>query len=168
MPTELEEQKAYYNKKDSQIAQYQTIEFTADDIESVRLVANQPFDKQFYVDGSIYTFRGVSMTMPAVTNQDSSTNSQGTVNFGRVANELYPILRGRDPLQSHNPIKAIVRNYKDGQQTPIYQRTLYVPKDGIGFNQDSVSIKLSIDNAAKISIPTLFYDPDIFVGLKQL
>lgn len=166
MPTDAE--KEFYNKKDSRIAQYQTIEFTAADIDSVRLVANQPFDKQFVVDGVSYVFRGVSMSLPAVTSQESSTNTQGTVNFGRIANELYPILRNRDPLLSHNPIKAIIRNYKEGQVTPLYTRTLYVPKDGIAFNQDSVSIRLAIDNAAKISIPTLFFDPDVWIGLKLI
>lgn len=164
----LSDQVEYYNKKNSAEAQYLTIEFFADDIEPIRLVANQTFDKQFYVDGQLKTFKGVSMSLPAVTNQESLSSKAGTVNFGRIANELIPILKGRDPLDSLNPIFATQRNYIESKPEPIYTRTTNVASNGISMDKDNVSIKLAVDNPAKISLPVKFYDPSVFIGLSLL
>ena len=157
----LSEQVEYYNRKPSDVAQYDTVTFEADDIPTIRLVANQPFDKTF--QGQVY--RGVKMSVPSVAEQTSETSKQGTLVFGRIGNELIPVLRNRDPLQSSNPIKATLRLYKEGVTEPIYQRVAYVPNDGISYDADSVNIKLAMDNPSKLSIPSLSYDPTVWRGL---
>lgn len=161
----LSEQVEFYNKKPRDIIQYNTVEFSADDLDTVRLVANQHFNKQFYVDGILQTFTAVSMKMPNVSNQNSDTSTQSTLYFGRISNVLLPILRERDPLLSHNPITATMRMYRSDQDDPIYTLSAYIPKDGITYDGDNVNIKLSADNPSRLGLPTLFYDPAIWTGL---
>ena len=60
----------------------------------------------------------------------------------------------------------LLRQYEENIVLPIYERRLYVDKNGISINADSVNVRLSVDNPAKLTNEQAFYDPDLWVGLR--
>ena len=89
--------------------------------------------------------------------------------FGRIGSDVRQKLLMITPLGAINsPIQVKLRQYEDGVVAPIYERRLYVNKNGININADSVSIQLSVNNPAKLTNEGAFYDPDVWTGLRTL
>lgn len=168
-PTYSQLQREYWVKRPANVLQFFTAEFFHPDFGFIRLVQDQFSDKVFDVDGTPETFQATSMNIPQVTNQSTDTTRAGTISFGRIGSNVRQKLLLITPLGAINsPIQVKIRQYEDGVVSPIYERRLYVNKNGITINADSVSIQLSVNNPAKITNEGAFYDPSIWTGLRTL
>ena len=109
------------------------------------------------------------MEIPQITNQSSDTTQATGLTFGRIGVEVRNKLLEITPQGSiSNPITTTLRQYEQvGEATPVnvYERRLYVNKNGVTIGIDSVNVQLAIDNPAKTTNQTAFYDPAIWVGL---
>ncbi len=168
-PTYSQSQREYWSKRPANVLQFFTVEFFHPDFGFIRLVQNQFSDKVFDVDGSPETFQAVAMQVPQVTNQSTDTTKAGTIRFGRIGTQVREALLMITPLGAIDfSIQVKLRQYEDGITEPIYERRLYVNKNGVNINADSVSVQLSVDNPAKLSNETAFYDPSIWTGLQTI
>lgn len=168
-PTFSEKQREYWVKRPANIIQFMTVEFQHPDFGFVRLVANQFSSKQFDVDGTLETFDAVSMEVPKVTNQSSDSTRAGTIIFGRIGLAFRKKLLTISPLGSiKDPIIVKLRQYQEDVTLPVYERRLYVAKDGISIDSQNVNVRLSVDNPAKLTQESQFYDPATWIGLKSI
>lgn len=166
-PTFSQLQREYWIKRPADLLQFMTVEFEHPDFGFIRLVANQFSDKIFDVDGTPETFQAVSMQVPKVTNQESDTTKAGTVTFGRIGLQFRKTLLQITPLGAiTSPITVRLRQYQDGVTAPVYDRRLYVAKDGITISSENVSVRLSVDNPAVLTQEQQFYDPFVWPGLQ--
>jgi len=161
------EEAEYLNMRPANVIVYNTAEFYHPDFGHVYLVQDQIFDKQLTVDGVPKTFQATQMKVPDVTAQSTDTTEAGNVNFGNVGLYFREKLAQITPLGAIKyPIECKIRKHKN--DSVIYERSLYVANDGITIDPDNVSVKLSVDNPAKLTTTALFYDPALFVGLQDL
>lgn len=168
-PTFSQKQREYWVKRPADLLQFMTVEFQHPDFGFVRLVANQFTDKQFDVNGVLETFTAVSMEVPKVTNQSTDSTQAGTVVFGRIGIEFRRKLLQITPLGAiKNPITVKLRQHQEGVTLPTYERRLYVAKNGIAIGSENVNVKLSVDNPAKLTQESQFYDPAVWTGLKSI
>jgi len=166
-PTFSQLQREYWVKRPSDLLQFMTVEFEHPDFGFIRLVANQFSDKIFDVNGTPETFQAVSMQVPKVTNQESDTTKAGTVTFGRIGLQFRKTLLQITPLGAiTSPITVRLRQYQDGVTTAVYDRRLYVAKDGITITSENVSVRLSVSNPAILTQEAAFYDPEVWPGLQ--
>ena len=169
MTTYSQQQREYWHKRPANIIKYMTVEFYHPDFGYIRLVANQFNDKVFDVNGGDETFTAVSMEIPQVTNQSTNTNRAAALTFGRIGIEVRNKLLEITPVGAiSNPISVTIRQYEQvDEDTPvnIYERSLYVSKNGITIGIDTVTVELSVDNPAKLTNQTAFYDPAVWIGL---
>lgn len=146
------------------VLKFGTVEFSHPDFGFIRLVGDVAISRELDVNGTLETFQGVAMEMPGVTNQTTDTTQAGTIVFGRIGTDIRRKLMEITPLGAIRfPITTILRQYQNGVN--IYERKLYVNKDGVSINADTVNIRLSVDNPAKLSNETAFYNPDVWIGL---
>jgi len=162
-----QEQREYLHKRPANVTQYETVEFKHDDFGSVFLVAGQVLTKYFKVDGIDTAFTPVNMTIPADTNQKTDTSNAGIIRFARVGMQFRSKLKAITPSGSLKPITATIRVYQTNIDNPVYERQLFVAGNGISIDEDAVTVKLSFDNPAKITKQKYFYDPTVFIGLKN-
>jgi len=168
-PTFSQLQRNYWVKRPADLLQFMTVEFQHPDFGFIRLVADQFSNKQFDVDGTLETFTAAAMVTPKVTNQMTDTTRAGTVTFGRIGLKFRQTLLKITPLGAiSSPITVKIRQYQDGVTTPVYERRLFVAKDGISIGSDSVSVRLSVSNPAILTQESAFYDPAVWPGLKSL
>jgi len=170
-PFYSDQQREYWVKRpgDIKLFQFWTVEFQHPDFGFVRLVENQFVDKQFDVDGTLETFTAVSMQVPKVTNQETDTTKAGTIIFGRIGIQFRRKLFMITPLGAiTSPITVKLRQYQKNLVSPIYERRLYVAKDGISITAENVNVRLSVDNPAKLTQESQFYDPSIWIGLRAI
>ena len=140
-PTYSELQREYWHKRPANVLKFFTVEFHHPDFGYTRLVQNQYIDKVFDVDGSLETFQATVMDIPPVTNQSTDTTKAGTINFGRIGAQVRKKLSLITPIGAINyPIQAKIRQYEEGVTSPIYERRLFVNKNGININADNVSV----------------------------
>jgi hypothetical protein len=166
-PTFSQLQREYWVTRPSALVQFMTVEFEHPDFGFIRLVSNQFSDKIFDVDGTPETFQAVSMQVPKVTNQETDTTKAGTVTFGRIGLQFRKTLLQITPLGAiTSPITVRLRQYQSGVTAPVYERRLYVAKDGITITSENVSVRLSVDNPAILTQEQKFYDPDQWLGLQ--
>lgn len=166
MATYSQAQREYWAKRPANAIKYMTVEFSHPDFGFIRLVANQFSDKQFNVDGTMQTFQAVSMEVPEVTNQSVDDTRAGAIIFGRIGVEVRKKLMQITPLRSMtNPITVKLRQYEDGAN--IYERRLYVARDGISISRDNVNVRLSVDNPTKLSNEQAFYNVETWIGLAE-
>lgn len=166
-PLYSQQQREYWVKRPGNIIQLETVEFEHPDFGFIRLVANKFSDKQLSVNGFLETFTAVAMEVPKVTNQETDTTKAGSIIFGRIGIQFRKKLMQITPLGSiKDPITARIRQYQVGIVEPIYERRYYVGKDGISIDAESVNVRLSVDNPAKLTTEDLFYNPSVFFGLK--
>lgn len=164
--TYSESQRKYWAQRPAAVVKYSTVEFSHSDFGFVRLVANQFSDKVFDIDGTPETFQAVSMEVPQVTNQSTDSTEAGSISFGRIGTDVRKKLFEISPLGAiSEPIVVKLRQYESGLN--IYERKLYVNKDGISINADAVSVRLSVDNPARLSNEQAFYDPATWIGLSR-
>jgi len=164
-----ETQKEYWAKRPANVINYDCVVFYHPDFGYINLVGNQFVDKTFTLDGDPVTFQAVAMESPGITAQATDNTQAGTIVFGRIGLTVRQKLMQITPLGAIKyPITARLLNYQTGVSEPIYDRLLYVDKDGVLINNESVNIKLSIDNPAKLTKKDLFYDPAVFTGLAYL
>ncbi len=169
-PFYSEQQRQYWVKRPANKSnrQYWTVEFQHPDFGFVRLVRND-INKEFDVDGTIQEFTAVVMEVPKVTNQETDSTKAGTIIFGRIGVEFRKKLLMITPLGAiTSPITAKLRQYQKDLVLPVYERRLYVGKDGISMTDENVNIRLSIDNPAKLTQELQFYDPSMWVGLRAI
>lgn len=163
--TYSDSQRKYWTQKPAGVTKFMTVEFYHPDFGYIRLVANQFFNEFFDVDGSQEEFQAVSMEVPQVTNQSTDSTQAGSITFGRIGTSVRSSLMSITPLGAIKyPITTTLRQYESGVN--IYQRQLYVGREGISINADSVNVVLSVDNPAKLANEQLFYDPSVWVGLQ--
>jgi len=167
--TYSQKQREYWSKRPANVLQLFTVEFFHPDFGFIRLVQNQYTDKILDVDGTLETFQAVAMKVPPVTNQSTDSTRAGTIQFGRIGTQVRQALLKITPLGAINfPIQVKLRQYEDNVVAPIYERRLFVNKNGINISADSVSIQLSVDNPAKLSNEAAFYDPIVWTGLRTI
>ena len=158
-PTYSDNQRKYWTKRPANVLQYLTAEFYHPDFDYIRLVQNQYTDKTFDVDGTNEVFTATSMKIPVVTSQSTDTTQAGSILFGRIGSDVRQKLMMITPMGSINyPIQVTLRHYENGITAPIYERRLYADKNGIAIGADNVSVKLSVNNPAKV-LPTAKYFP---------
>ncbi len=168
-PTFSELQRNYWVRRPADLLQFMTAEFQHPDFGFIRLVQGQFSNKIFDVDGSPETFRAASMTLPKVTNQQTDSTRAGDITFGRIGFEFRKELMKITPLGAiTSPITVKLRQYQDGVTAPVYSRRLYVAKDGITITSESVSVRLSVDNPARLTEESSFYDPEQWRGLQSI
>lgn len=168
-PTYSQLQRDYWHKRPADVLQFFTVEFFHPDFGFIRLVQNQYTDKILDVDGTPQTFQAVAMQIPTVTNQSTDSTQAGSISFGRIGTQVRQKLLMITPLGSISfPIQVKIRQYEDGTAAAIYERRLYVNKNGITINADSVSVQLSVDNPAKLANELAFYDPSVWTGLQTI
>lgn len=166
-PTFSQLQREYWVRRPADLTQFMTVEFEHPDFGFIRLVANQFSDKVFDVDGTPETFQAVSMEVPKVTNQETDSTKAGTVTFGRIGLQFRKTLLQITPLGAiTSPITVRLSQYQDGVTAPVYNRRLYVAKDGITIGSESVSVRLSVSNPAILTQEAAFYDPEQWPGLQ--
>lgn len=168
-PTFSQLQREFWVKRPGNITQFMTVEFQHPDFGFIRLVAEQSISLKFDVDGTLETFNGVAMQVPKVTNQSTDSTRAGTIIFGRIGINFRKKLLEITPLGAiTDPITVMLRQYQENITLPVYQRRLYVAKDGISIGSDNVNVRLSVDNPAKLTQESQFYDPAIWIGLKAI
>lgn len=168
-PLYSQEQREYWVKRPGGIAKFMTVEFQHPDFGFVRLVANQFSNKLLSVDGVLEIFTAVAMEVPGVTNQETDTTKAGTIIFGRIGIQFRRKLMQITPLGAiKDPITVKLRQYQEDIVSPVYERRLYVAKDGISITAESVNVRLSVDNPAKLTQESQFYDPAVWIGLKSI
>jgi len=168
-PTFSQLQREYWVKRPADLLQFMTVEFEHPDFGFVRLIANQFSDKKLDVNGTLETFTATSMILPKVTNQETDTTKAGVITFGRIGIKFRQTLLMITPLGAiSDPITVKLRQYQDGGTTPVYERSLYVAKDGITIGSDNVSVKLSVSNPAILTQESAFYDPFLWPGLQSI
>jgi hypothetical protein len=168
-PTFSQLQREYWVKRPADVLQFFTVEFSHPDFGFVRLVQDQFSSKIFDVSGTPETFTGASMQLPMVTNQETDSTKAGTITFGRIGLQFRQTLLQITPLGAiTDPITVRLRQYQDGTTLPVYERRLYVARNGISIGSDNVSVKLTVDNPAILSEETQFYDPDQWPGLQSI
>lgn len=166
-PTYSQKQREYWNTRPADILQFFTVEFFHPDFGYVRLVQDQFSDKIFDVDGTPETFQAVAMKLPSVTNQSTDSTRAGVISFGRIGTQFRQKLFMITPFGAITyPIQVKIRQYEYGVTSAIYERRLYVNKNGITINADAVSVQLSVDNPAKLANEGAFYDPALWTGLR--
>ena len=94
------------------------------------------------------------------------TTKAGTIVFGRIGVNVRQALLSITPIGSLTPIEVTLKQYEDGITLPVYERRLYVDKNGISISADAVNVRLSVNNPAKLTQEDQFYDPAIFKGLQ--
>ena len=168
-PTFSQLQREFWVKRPADLLQFMTVEFQHPDFGFVRLVANQFSDKKLDVSGTLEAFTATSMILPKVTNQETDTTKAGAITFGRIGIKFRQTLLKITPLGAiSDPITVRLRQYQDGTVTPVYERRLYVAKDGITINSDNVSVRLSVSNPAILTQEDQFYDPAVWPGLQSI
>lgn len=168
-PTFSQKLRNYWVKRPADIVQFMTVEFQHPDFGFIRLVANQFSDRKFDVDGELEDFRAASMVLPKVTNQTTDSTKAGAITFGRIGLEFRRTLLKITPLGAiTSPITVKLRQYQEGTVAPVYERKLFVARDGISISSDNVSVKLSIDNPAVLSKEDQFYSPEQWPGLQSI
>jgi len=168
-PTFSQLQREYWVQRPADLLQFMTVEFSHPDFGFVRLVANQFTDRGFDVNGTPETFTATSMVLPKVTNQETDTTKAGTITFGRIGIRFRQELLKITPLGAISaPITVRLRQYQDGVTAPVYERRLYVAKDGITISSDNVAVRLSVDNPAVLTQESAFYDPAVWPGLQSI
>lgn len=168
-PTYSDSQREYWSKRPANVLQYLTAEFYHPDFGYIRLVQNQYTDKTFDVDGTGEVFTATSMEIPTVTSQSTDTTQAGSISFGRIGSDVRQKLMMITPMGSINyPIQVTLRHYENGITAPIYERRLYADKNGIAIGADNVTVKLSVNNPAKLTNEGSFYDPAVWTGLQSI
>ena len=164
MTTYSQSQREYWARRPADVLKFKVVVFFHPDFGFIRLVADQYSDK--ILEGENH--QAVPMKIPEVTNQTTDTTQAGTIIFGRIGVNIRQALRLITPLGALTPIEATIKQYEEGVTLPIYERRLYVDKNGISISADAVNIRLSIDNPAKLTQEAKFYDPAQFKGLQFL
>lgn len=165
MPAYSQQQREYWNTRPADIVKYNTVDFYHPDFGNIRLVADQLFNKVLNGDN----YQAVAMEFPQITNQTTDTTKAGTIQFGRIGTQVRQKLISITPLGGIKyPITATLRQFQEGVILPIYERRLFVDKNGISINADAVSVKLSVDNPSKLTNKTAFYSPTLWKGLQNL
>lgn len=165
MPIYSQQQREYWAKRPANSLKYDAVEFYHPDSGYKRLVADQLSSKT--LNGNSY--QAVSMEFPQITNQTTDTTKAGTIQFGRIGTQVREWLMQITPLGGITyPITATLRQFQEGVTLPIYERRLFVDKNGISINADNVTVKLSVDNPSKLTNKTAFYDPTLWKGLQNL
>ena len=168
-PTYSQSQREYWVTRPANVLQFNTVEFYHPDFGFIRLVEGQFSSKIFDVDGSPESFQAVAMQVPQVTNQSTDSTRAGTIQFGRIGTQVRLALMQITPLGAINySIQVKLRQYEDGVTAPIYERTLYVNKNGVNIGADTVSVQLSVNNPAKATNEAAFYNPTLWTGLKTI
>lgn len=165
MPTPLQAQ--FWMTREKKI-QYSTIQFINNQFGTISLVANQFTPKTFNVDGVMVEFQPVRADIPKQPTQADGT-SDARVIFGRIGLQVRQKLREIDPFNPDDRvIRAVIRTYNAGDTLPfqVYDN-LYVDEGGVLIDQDNVEVQLTTDNPMVLRA-NLFYDPDVFTGLKAL
>lgn len=164
MPTYSDTQLEYWAQRPADVIKYMTVEFSHPDFGFIRLVDNIAPTLQFDVNGQLETFQGVAMDVPEVTNQTTDETQAGTIVFGRIGTDVRMKLMEITPLGAIlYPITVKLRQYESGDN--IYERTLYVNREGISISADSVNVRLSVDNPSKLANEQAFYSIETWVGL---
>ncbi len=167
MPDYSTQQREYWVKRPEDVIQFDTVEFFHPDFGYIRLVANQFSDREFDVDGNLETFQAVAMEVPKVTNQSTDNTQQATLFFGRIGKQFRETLLQITPLGAVKfSIEVKLRQYQGGITAPIYERRLYVDKDGISIDSNNVNVRLSVNNPAKLTNEAAFYSPSKWLGLQ--
>lgn len=165
MPTYSQSQLEYWAMRPANVLKYDAVEFYHPDAGYKRLVANQFSDKTLNSD----IYQAVAMEFPQITNQTTDTTKAGTIQFGRIGTQVREWLMLITPVGGiKNPITVMLRQFEDGVTLPIYERRLFVDKNGIAINADNVTVKLSVDNPSKLTNKVAFYDPSLWKGLANL
>jgi hypothetical protein len=168
-PTYSQLQREYWSKRPADVLQFFTVEFFHPDFGFIRLVQDQFSDRILDVDGTPETFQAAAMEIPQVTNQSTDSTQAGSISFGRIGTQVRQKLLLITPLGAINfPIQVKIRQYQDGVTTAIYERRLFVNKNGITINADAVTVQLSVDNPAKLANEGAFYDPEVWTGLRSI
>ena len=162
MPTYSQSQREYWFKRPADVLKFMAVQFYHPDFNYIRLVANQYSDKIFEGD----SYQAVAMKVPEVTNQTTDTTKAGTIVFGRIGVNVRQALLSITPIGSLTPIEVTLKQYEDGITLPVYERRLYVDKNGISISADAVNVRLSVNNPAKLTQEDQFYDPSVFKGLQ--
>ena len=156
-------QRQYWAQRPANKIKYMTVSFYHPDFGYIRLVANQFTEKTF--DGNVY--QPVAMSLPEVTNQNSDETQAGDVVFGRIGQQVKEKLEMITPVGAIKyPIEVTLSQYEAG--VLIYTRLVYVASNGISIGSDNVSVKLSVDNIARLTNKKAFYDPIVWRGLRTL
>lgn len=162
-----DEQLAFFNTKPSNIAKFNTVEFSNIIAGQKRILAcgtNGPY-KDMVFEG--LTYQAVRCEIPDVTTQDTENNSVGQITFSRIGTETRQYLRLINAgivVPADAVIDVTIRIYQEGITNPIYERKVYVGQNGISIDQENVTVSLQVDNPSKITyIP--FYSPDVYTGL---
>ena len=168
-PTYSQSQREYWVKRPANVLLFNTVEFFHPDFGFIRLVEGQYSDKSFDVDGTPELFQAVTMEVPQVTNQRTDSPHAGSIKFGRIGSQIRQKLLMITPLGSiNNSIQVKLRQYEDGVTAPIYERRLFVNKNGVNIGAETVRVQLSVNNPAKLSNEGAFYNPAIWTGLRTL
>lgn len=166
------EQLQRFNQRPANTPKYNTIQFYNAIAGYKRILvagSNGPyFDKDFMVSGQMETFQAVSCEIPDVTSQDTDSNNVGSIRFGRIGTDVVEYLQAIDSgvlIPSDTVIEVRLALYEGESTTPMFERIVYVGKDGVSIGSQSVSINLQVDNPAKIQyVP--FYNTDDYIGLE--
>lgn len=161
-----QEELEYKHKRPANVTEYGAVVFSHPAIDSIYLVAGQINSKTFLVDGSPVEFTPVSMQLPESQNQNSKINDAGSIQFSRIGMEFRQKMRLITRYTGIEKLTATVLVYSAENTAPIRSNELLVPKGGIAMNEESVTVKLTLDNPAMITKRERVYDPEIFIGLQ--
>jgi len=159
------EQLEYLQKRPADTVFYETVTFEHPAIDTIRLVANQTRTYSFLLNSAALSFKPVSMTVPTSENQNSKVDDAGAIVFGRIGMAFRKEMRKITRYTGFEKLTATIAIYSAENTEPVRLTELLVPKSGISINEESVSVKLTLDNPAMITKKERSYIPEIFVGL---
>ncbi len=161
--TYSQQQREYWAKRPANVIKYMTVTFYHPDFDYIRLVANQYATKTF--DGDDY--QPVSMQLPEVTNQSSDQTDLGNIVFGKGGVQVKEKIEMITPLGGiKHPITVTLRQYEGTGK--IFEKTVLVAANGLTIGSDNVSVRLSVDNIARLTNKRAFYEPAMWKGLQSL
>lgn len=155
----------YLQKRPSEVIDYQCVQFSHPSFGDVYLVADQFFPKSFVINNVSIEHQPVSMRLPPTTDQVSDSTRASSLQFGRIGMDFRSKLRQMTSSNIFTPITVTLRIYQS--DALVYERSLEVANKGISLNEESVTVKLTVPNYAKVTKKDRIYDPAIFIGLQN-
>lgn len=159
------QRREYLNRAPADEVAYETVQFSHPDFGDIYLVANQFTPKSFNVDGNSVEFMPVSMSLPQTTNQTTDVNNAGAIQFGRLGPEFRQKLKLITPRNKFKPIDVTIRIFSESTSVVTYERKLFVARNGISMNEEGVTVRLTLDNPARITRKRYSYTPENTPGL---
>jgi hypothetical protein len=162
----MSEIKEFFAKQESGRAVYTAVIIYHPAFGEFRLVKDYIGDITFNVDGVNKVFMGAMVQVPEESILSSDDVDKGKLSFDRVGYDVMSEVRKIDDYPTLVAAEVRVLTYIEGVMAPQNDYSVFV--ENFNFSDRQVTLDLTTRNLSKSTKNDEIFDPDEFVGLRNV